>query len=165
MNFLAPICEIFTNKYFRNASYGGRTKAKKTYCRVKQGDEIRYEDVITLYPYICKYGKFHVDQKKVYVGADCPPYVFDKEGIMKCKVLPPRKLYHLMLPYMSNYKPMFTLCYACADTKKQGKCTHTDGERCIVGTWAVDEVREAIGMGYILVNVYEFWEYEITCFY
>jgi hypothetical protein len=45
----------------------------------------------------------------------------------------------------------------------QGKCTHTD-ETCIVGTWVVDEVRKAIEMGYILVKVLEFWEYEITCF-
>jgi hypothetical protein len=46
----------------------------------------------------------------------------------------------------------------------QGNCTHTDEERCIVGTWVVDEVRKAIEMGYILMNGFEFWEYEITCF-
>jgi hypothetical protein len=28
----------------------------------------------------------------------------------------------------------------------------------------VDEVRKAIEMGYGLVNVFEFWEYEVTCF-
>jgi hypothetical protein len=59
---------------------------------------------------------------------------------------------------------MFTLCSACADTINQGNCTHTDEERCIVGTWVVDEVRKAIWMGYILMNVFEFREYEITCF-
>ena len=46
----------------------------------------------------------------------------------------------------------------------QGNCTHTDEERCVVGTWVVDEVRKAIEMCYILMNVFEFWEYEITCF-
>jgi len=40
----------------------------------------------------------------------------------------------------------------------------TDEERCILGTWVVDEVLKDIEMGYILVNVFEFWEYEITCF-
>ena len=45
----------------------------------------------------------------------------------------------------------------------QGNCKHTDEERCIVGTWVV-EVREAIEMGYILMDVLEFWQYEITCF-
>jgi len=28
----------------------------------------------------------------------------------------------------------------------------------------VDEVRKSIEMGYILMNVFEFWEYVITCF-
>ena len=28
----------------------------------------------------------------------------------------------------------------------------------------MDEVRKAIDMGYILVKVFVFWEYEITCF-
>ena len=45
----------------------------------------------------------------------------------------------------------------------QVNCTHTDEERCIVGTWLVDVFRKAIEMGYGLMNVFEFWEYEITC--
>ena len=45
----------------------------------------------------------------------------------------------------------------------QGKCTHSD-ERCIVGTWVVDEVRKAVEMGYSVMDVLEFWEYDVTCF-
>jgi hypothetical protein len=56
----------------RDALYGGRTEAIRTYYRVKDGEEIRYVDVISLYPYICKYGKFPVGHPKVYVGADFP---------------------------------------------------------------------------------------------
>ena len=52
--------------------YGGRTEASKTHYRVKDGEAIRYVDVISLYPYISKYGKFPVGHPKVYVGADCP---------------------------------------------------------------------------------------------
>ena len=59
----------------RDALYGGRTEVTKTYCRVKQGEEIHYVDVISLYPYICKYGKFLVGHPKVYVFADCPQTV------------------------------------------------------------------------------------------
>jgi hypothetical protein len=59
---------------------------------------------------------------------------------------------------------MFPLCSDCADNLNQGNCTHTDEERCIVGKWVEDEVRKAIEMGYISVNVFEFLEYEITCF-
>jgi hypothetical protein len=83
---------------------------------------------------------------------------------MKCMVLPPRKLYHPVLPYKSNTKLMFPLFSACANTMYQGKCTQTDEERFIFGTWVVDEVRKAIEMGYILLKVFEFCEYEVTCY-
>ena len=147
----------------RDALYGGRTEATKTYCRVV-GEEIHYVDVIGLYPYICKYGKFPAGHPKVYVGADCPPDCLAREGIIKCKVLPPRKLYHPVLLYKCNSKLMFPLCTACADTMNQGPCTHSDEQRCIVGTWVVDEVPKAVDMGYGLVNVFEFWDYNVTCF-
>jgi len=92
---------------FRDALYGGRTGASKTYYRVKDGKEIRYLNVISLYPYICKYSKFAVGHPKVYVGADCPPDCLDREGVIKCKVLPPRGQYHAVLPYKSSSKLMF----------------------------------------------------------
>ena len=100
---------------------------------------------------------------EVYVGADCPPDCVDREGIIKCKGLPPRGLYHPFLPYKSNSKLMFPLYSSCADTMNQDDCTHSE-ERCIVGTWVVDEVRKAVEMGYDLMDVNEFWEYEVTCF-
>jgi len=59
---------------------------------------------------------------------------------------------------------MFPLCSACANTMNQGRCTHSDDERCINGIWLTDEVRKAVAMGYGLVEVFEFWEYSVTCF-
>ena len=61
-------------------------------------------DIIGLYPYISKYGKFPSGHLKVYVGADCPLDCLDKKGINKCKVPPPRKMYYPVLPYKSNSK-------------------------------------------------------------
>ena len=46
----------------------------------------------------------------------------------------------------------------------QSSCTHPVEERCIVGTWIVDEVREAVDMGHSLVDEFEFWENSVTCF-
>jgi len=83
---------------------------------------------------------------------------------VKCSVLVPRKLYHPILPYKSNSKLMSPLCSACADTMNQDYCTHSEKGRCIVGTWVVDEVRKAVEMGYIVKEVFEFWEYKVTCF-
>jgi hypothetical protein len=44
----------------------------------------------------------------------------------------------------------------------QDCCTHSDEERCISATWVV-EVRKTVDLGYRLREVFEFWEYEITC--
>ena len=98
------------------------------------------------------------------MGANSPLDSLDREDIVKCKVLPPRKLYHPVLPYKNNSKLMFPLCSACAYKVNQGKCTHCDEERCIVGTWVVDEVRKAVEMDCIVMDVFEFWEYEVTSF-
>ena len=82
----------------------------------------------------------------------------------KCRVLPPKKVYHPVLPYKSNSKIMFLLCSACADTTNQFKSTHYDVGRCMFGKYFMDESRKAIEIGYGLVNLIEFWEYEVTCF-
>ena len=90
------------------------------------------------------------------MGADSLPDCLDRNGIMKCKVLPHRKLYHPVLTYKSISQLMFALCSACAETMKQVNCAQTDEERCIVGTWVVDEVRKAIEMGYVLMIFFSF---------
>ena len=59
---------------------------------------------------------------------------------------------------------MFPLCSVCANTMNQGSCTHSDEERCIIGSCLTDEVRKALDIGYGLVEVFEFWEYSVTCF-
>ena len=112
-------------------------------------------DVISPYPYICKYGKLHFGHPKLYVGADCPPDCFDREGIIKCKVLPPRKLSSgsSVQKQLQTNLPLFS---ACADTMNQGNCTQSDEERCIGGTWLVDEVRKAVEMGCNVMDVFEF---------
>ena len=71
---------------------------------------------------------------------------------MKCKVLPHRKLYQPVLTYKCNSKLMFPLCSACANTMNQGSCSHSNEERCIVGTRIVDKVRKAVYI-YIWVMV------------
>jgi len=50
---------------------------------------------------------------------------------------------------------MFPLCSTSTDKMNQGDCTHTDEERCIFGTWVVDEERKAIEMGNGVVDMFE----------
>jgi hypothetical protein len=123
---------------------------------------MQYVDVISLYPYICKYGKVPTGHPKVYVGEACPSDYLNREVIIKCKVLAPRDLYHPVLPYNCNSRLMFPLCATRADTMNQGSCAHSNAERCITGTWVIDEVCKAVEMGYSVVEVLEFWEYEVT---
>ena len=56
---------------------------------------------------------------------------------------------------------MFPLCSLCADTMNQSVCTHTDKERSRAGSWVVDEVCKAVEMGYSLIDMFEFWEYNV----
>ena len=56
-------------------------------------------------------------------------------GLVKCTVLPPRRLFHPVLPYRTQGKLIFPLCKTCADTCNQTPCTHTNSERAMQGTW------------------------------
>ena len=67
--------------HIRDSLYGGRIEATKTWYKSKQGQEILYVDVISLYPFVCKYGKFPVGHPKVYVRTDCPQTVCIGRGL------------------------------------------------------------------------------------
>ena len=83
-------------------------------------------------------------------------------GLIKCTVLPPRGLFHPVLPYRTGLKLMFPLCKTCADTLNQNPCTHTDQERAIRGTWCHVELMKAIEKGYEVLKIHEVWHWEET---
>ncbi|XP_018578193.1 uncharacterized protein LOC108916427 [Anoplophora glabripennis] len=82
----------------RDAFYGGRTGNTFEYYKCGPGEKIKYVDVCSLYPWVCKYGKFPVGHPKVYVGEECPTDLRNVNGVVKCKILPPQNLYHPLLP-------------------------------------------------------------------
>ena len=118
----------------RHALYGGRTNAAKLYHCCQGDEQIRYVDFTSLYP--------HVNRSKT-VPTGHPEIItenFDEDisnyfGLIKCTVLPPRGLFHPVLPHHGENKLMFALCKTCADTGNQTPCTHSDAERAIQGTW------------------------------
>ena len=65
-------------------------------------------------------------------------------GLVKCSVLPPRTLYHPVLPYRTHGKLMFPLCRTCADTLQQEPCCHNDSERAL---WNVGHPGTSKGSG------------------
>ncbi len=44
----------------RDALYGGRTEAMRHYHAAGAGETIQYVDVMSLYPYVCKYFNFPI---------------------------------------------------------------------------------------------------------
>jgi hypothetical protein len=80
-------------------------------------------------------------------------------GLIKCTVLPPRGLFHPVLPYRASGKLMFPLCKTCADTTNKATCTHSDAERAILGTWCHVELLKALEKGYQILRLHEVWHF------
>jgi G:T-mismatch repair DNA endonuclease (very short patch repair protein) len=76
----------------RDALYGGRTEAMRFHYRVREGEQISYCDVMSLYS--CKYSKFPVGHPVIHVGDMCRDIdaMLRKEGLIKCCILPPKRL-------------------------------------------------------------------------
>ncbi|XP_030761194.1 uncharacterized protein LOC115886248 [Sitophilus oryzae] len=147
----------------RDAFYGGRTENMRTYYKCREGETIKYVDVCSLYPWVNKYGKYPVGHPEVIVGSEkCSKLnLFETDGLIKCKILPPQQLTHPVLPVKLNDKLMFVLCYACAKVGVKD-CGHSDEERAICGTWVIDEVVKALEKGYQVLDIQEVWKYQIT---
>jgi hypothetical protein len=149
----------------RQAFFGGRTGNAKTYHKCTEGESIQYVDVCSLYPWVCKYGKYPVGHPTIYVGdKECRQRGLDVEGLLKCKVLPPSNLYHPVLPAKMNAKLMFVLCATCGDGQVQDDCNHESHDRALVGTWTMDEIRKAVEKGYVILDMYELWEYNVATY-
>ncbi len=83
-------------------------------------------------------------------------------GLIKCTVLPPRGLFHPVLPYRTQGKLMFPLCRTCADTCNQNACAHSENERAIQGTWCSVELQRALEKGYRVLQTHEVWHFPET---
>ena len=145
----------------RDSFYGGRTNATKLLYKFKENECGRYVNFCSLYPTVQYYQKYPVGHPTKIFN----PEKYDKSwyGLIKCKVVPPRKLYHPMLPQRikvdSYEKLVFTLCKTCAETMNQNKCKHTDTQRSFIGTWTTDEVSKALEKGYKILRIYEVWHF------
>jgi len=70
--------------------------------KVREGEEpVQYVDVMSRYPYLCKYFKLPVGHPVIHVGDACQDTeaMLRKEGLIKCCVLTTQILYHpVVLP-------------------------------------------------------------------
>lgn len=101
----------------REAFFGGRTGNMVKYYNVKNKKEkIHYIDICSLYPSVCKFGKFPIGHPTIYVGNECHDIVGEKmdisqvEGLINCLVLPPQDLIDPDLPVKAHNRLFFPLC-------------------------------------------------------
>ena len=142
----------------RDAFYGGRTEAFKLYEEASNTKTINYYDVTSLYPWVNKTGKIPMGHPDIITEnfKDLQHY----EGLVKCKVLPPRDLYIPVLPAKCNEKLLFSLCRTCGETYQKSSCQHTVQERSLTGTWVTDELKMAVSQGYNILKMYEVWHFD-----
>jgi len=92
--------------------YVGRTEAMCLYHKARENETIQFVDVVTLSPFVCKYLYFPISHPVIHVGDACRDIeaCLFMEGLVRCSIVPPDKLYLTVLPYRCNNKLMFCLC-------------------------------------------------------
>lgn len=143
----------------RNAFYGGRTSVMTTYCKVSSGEKISYCDFTSLYTYVNKYCTYPVGHPEIYV--DNFPSIENSFGLVQLDILPPRNLFHPVLPIRCRGKNMFVLCNTCAETESSA-CNCNPEKRMLSGTWDTLHLNKAIQLGYKVVKIYEMWVWKET---
>ena len=152
----------------RDAFFGGRTGAVALYHQVTQGEKIFYIDVTSLYPWVNKTSKYPLGHPEILYEPE-DQNLDHYFGIALVTILPPRQLFHPVLPVRHGGKLTFPLCMACVK-KKQPKpmfersatCHHTDQQRQLQGTWCTPEIAEAVKRGYQLLRIHEVWHFRHT---
>ena len=90
----------------------------------------------------------------IHVGDACQDMqaMLLKDGLMKCSILLPKHLYHLVLPFRCNKSLLFCLYRSCAiEQDRTDVCKHeTAAERALTGTQVLDEIRLAVQKDYEL---------------
>ena len=117
----------------RDPLYGGRTETMHLHYKIGENETIQYCDVIILYPFIHKYFKFPISHPIILIGETFKNVdaCLMMEGLMKCTVVPPKNLYHLVLPNKCDKKLLFCLCRSCVhEQNMSGECRYfADAER------------------------------------
>ncbi|RZC33033.1 hypothetical protein BDFB_014705 [Asbolus verrucosus] len=106
---------------------------------------MKYIDICSLYPTVQCYDDGHAT--KMF---KLSTYNSEWYGLIKCAILPPRNLYHPVLPIRNKYKYKsgveklpFPLCGLCAKLNKN-ICDHTESQRIMREIWCTNEVQKVI---------------------
>ena len=150
----------------RNAFFGGRTGATTLYAKAEPGEEMRYNDYTSLYPWVNKYGEYPVRHPLIYTNPS-DQNIDHYFGIAVMDVLAPQGLFHPVLPVRADSKLTFPLCGKCVEEEQQkpwlersNLCPHTKKERTIRATWSTLELQKAKEKGYEILKIYEVFHFK-----
>jgi len=82
--------------------------------KAREGETIQYVDVMSLYPYICKYFKFLMGHSVIHVGDEYKDKeaCLRKNGLIKCSIVPP-EVVSPRDPLRANQKLMLSVQHLC----------------------------------------------------
>lgn len=150
----------------RDALRGGRVECFRSLVEtVGNTQHLRYVDIVSLYPFVCMRGTYCVGQLRIFRGVEecsTAPNIFELEGIIRCRVLPPRDLFIPVLPYFYNKRLYFPLCGACTRSLQITPCEHSEYERSLEGTFTIYEIKISLLKGYELCEISEIWSYDVA---
>ena len=149
----------------RDAFFGGRTGAVALHAVAGEGEEIRYVDVTSLYPWVNKYCTYPIGHPQIITQPD-DQSIHSYFGLAVVDILPPARLFHPVLPVRSGQKLTFPLCRSCV-REEQAKpmldrthdCHHSDADRMLRGTWCTPELVQAVALGYTIHRIHEVWHF------
>lgn len=156
--------------------FGGRTNAFRLLITEDElnltNSEIKYIDFCSLYPSVQVKYPYPVGKPDIILKKDLPQineFVSDCGnkyfGLVKLRILPPNDLLYPILPVIINKKLFFPLCIKCSEEQiSDSNCDHTDFERSWIGTYVSVEIFQAIEDGYIILELYEIWNFDRSPF-
>ena len=131
----------------KDGFFGGRTEAIKlrtslTRDEMAHGHSIKYFDVTSEYPFVNAKRQYPLGHPKVLLRHQCPQSNAEWKtrqffGMAKCSILPPKQLFHPLLPYRSQGALTFPLCRTCVEQRHQGSCPHDANDRILHGKFFV----------------------------
>ena len=162
----------------RDLYFKGCTNGNQLYKMIDDKERIGYVDFCSLYPDVLKYQRYPIGHPTRIVDnflplalEKCPggchfnpckgqhwkiPYF----GVIKAKILPPKRLLNPILPKRINSKLIFPLCYKCSTLHSNGSCECKDNECFLIHMWTTPEVELSINHGYRIVDIYEVLHWE-----
>ena len=145
----------------KDAFKGGRTECFQAFYECAEDEVIKYLDVTSLYPWVMARKALPVGKPVIHRDMSLMPNPATIDGLVKCKILPPKDLDIPILPFNANGRLLFDLCSKCMEESQVEDCTHTDEERAIIGTFCSPEIHKALERGYTILKTYEIYEFQM----